>query len=132
MIHPVVAAAVQVFQVAYTDLVGESRERKYTPARQAVIYALTQKGMTLQAAAFAIGRNNHSTAIYAAEQAVERMERDARYAAQVQALCDVPIETPLESAARALLTDERVLVIGQQVIVPLDVYEALKRAMEGR
>lgn len=81
-------ACAQAFGIDEAGLMGRSRQRRYSIARQATCYVLRQRFAHLSYPAIArlIGGRDHSTIIHAVRQTEARIERDAALAAKIRAL----------------------------------------------
>ena len=95
-----VNAAAEMFCIHPRDLVGPYRYQFLLPARFALSKALRLRGWTLPAIGRLVNRD-HTTIIYQIERADYYMERDAGFAAKIQALVDLnnDEEQLLEAAA---------------------------------
>jgi hypothetical protein len=94
--HPdtILARVAAGFDLTVADLTGLSRRRALVIARQAAALALRTSGLTWQEVACAIGRRDHTTAIYHAEQAQARLGRDAAFAQRLQPILDALTAPP--------------------------------------
>ena len=75
-----------LFDVPIAIIVGHSRRRRHCQARNAVAYAVRERGWSLQEIGEALDGRDHTTIIYGLRQAERWAAADPWYAAQLAAL----------------------------------------------
>lgn len=85
--HSVLQRATELFEISPDELLGASRRRHISSARQACAYVLHHSfGMSLQSIADVLNREDHSTIVHALHAVEQRMAADPYYAFRVEVL----------------------------------------------
>jgi chromosomal replication initiation ATPase DnaA len=92
----------QRLNVHYSDLTGPRRTEPIAHIRLCVMYALATHGFTLRQCVYAVGRTNHTTAIYARDTITNFLEMgDKRTVEIMKIINDVIKETGWETVNSA-------------------------------
>jgi chromosomal replication initiation ATPase DnaA len=95
MIDDIIETACVVFDLPRAAILGPSRAKHISEARQAVIYALARRTRLSQVEiARVLGRSDHTTVQHALKVVERRCTHDADYRAMVNAVLDVPGPRP--------------------------------------
>lgn len=89
--QPIVLRCAEMFSIHPRDLVGDFRFKFLMPAKFALCTALRAQGMSYPKIGKLMGRD-HSSVIYAVDQATWRMGKDETYKAMVLELASIPLE----------------------------------------
>jgi chromosomal replication initiator protein len=82
------------FGLTEAELIGRSRLRELTLARQATCYVLRRRmGLSTAVIGRMLGGRDHTTVLYAIRQTEARIARDVRLAVLIEGLLAVPLGT---------------------------------------
>ena len=82
----ILTKASTLFDVQILQIVGARRVQRYCRARNAVAYALRERGWSLQEIGAVLGARHHTTVMNSLDQAEDLARHNADYAAQIAAL----------------------------------------------
>jgi chromosomal replication initiation ATPase DnaA len=82
------------YQITVSQLKGASRHKGYVVPRHIAIFLMIHAGLSFPRATLAVGRTDHTTALYAFKKVGKRMASEPAFDAQIRALaadCSVEV-----------------------------------------
>jgi chromosomal replication initiator protein len=88
LVDTILSQTAAVFRRTLDELVGRSRKRQIVEARQAAMWAISQRypSLSLETIGTALGGRHYTTVMHALTAVEERAQRNAAYRAQLQQL----------------------------------------------